>query len=456
MPDRFASPSLLATIARRIIAFTLAAMAVEVVIVLADYYFDNAQLGSLIVQREAELLAEGVGLENGRWTYDLPPPVADYEAGSDSRVARIRSADGASIYSNCGDRCVLHLLPEEVSPPDRWTRLLSNAKPISVAGGRTIEVNGRLVFIEVAVVDVDGSAMWHALGLEFADHLAIPMTLQFVFVLCGSLVSVWLALRPVRIAAERAERVDPLDPENRIDVRHMPREIAELCTAVNRALARIGGLMREQRLFTTAVAHEIRTPLAMLQLELDQIDHPRARRMEKDIEGLARLVGQITALGRLEALDRKGFQRLDVATLGRNVVASVAPWVYDRNHSIDFVDDGATTLFGDRAFVEDALVNLVSNAVTHTPAGTAILLRAGPGPRLSVIDDAGLYRRSRPAAAAGLSLHGVTTADGVGIGIEIVKRIAAMHGGRLQFEVQPGLETAAILLFPGPEEASTS
>jgi signal transduction histidine kinase len=444
MPDQAARrPGLVATIAWRIVFFAIIAMAAQVVIVFADYYFDNSELGSLMIERETALLAQGVSEQDGRWTFRLPEGIEGYGPGSATRLARIRAVDGGMIFSNCGTQCLLHLLPEEVDPPDRWTRLLGQGKPIAVAGGRSVWIDGKQIIIEIAILDRNEAVMWRALGHEFADHLAIPMLLQLVLILGGSLVSTWLALRPVKAAARQAGSIDPLDPEHRIDVSEMPREVAELGAAVNRSLARIGRLMRDQRLFTTAVAHEIRTPLSMLQLELGQIDGPRARRMERDVESLARFVGQITALGRLEAIERKGFQPVDLTGLGRSVVASVGPWVYDHAHSIAFVEKTAVLIQGDRGLLEDALMNLITNAVTHTPAGTEIEVCAGPGPRIAVIDKAGLYRpgvrENSPMAKAG---------DSLGVGLEIVKRIAAIHDGTFAISVDPAIGTLAVLTFP--------
>ncbi|MCX5517434.1 HAMP domain-containing sensor histidine kinase [Kaistia defluvii] len=436
-------PGLVATIAWGIVFFAVVAMAAQLVIVFADYYFDDSELGSLMIERETALLAQGISRQDGRWRFELPESDGGFGPDSPTRVARIRTADGTRIFSNCGDQCREHLLPEEIDPPDRWTRLLSQGKPIAVAGGRSVRIDGQQVIIEIAILDRNEAVMWRALGHEFADHLAIPMLLQLVLVLGGSLVSTWLALRPVKAAARQAGAIDPLDPEHKIDISQMPREVAELGAAVNRSLARIGRLMREQKLFTTAVAHEIRTPLAMLQLELGQIDSPRARRMEKDVEGLARFVGQITALGRLEAIERKGFKPIDLARLGRGVVASMGPWVYDHAHAIAFVEREAGTMMGDRGLLEDALMNLITNAVTHTPPGTEIELCAGPGSRIAVVDKAGLYHATAsdeaPMAKAG---------DSLGMGLEIVKRIAALHDGRFAISADPAIGTMAVLTFP--------
>ena len=83
--------------------------------------------------------------------------------------------------------------------------------------------------------------------------------------------------------------------------------------------------MQAQRVYTTAVAHEVRTPLAMMRLELGNIDHARARKVEQDLDALTHFVGQVTDLGRLEATDRTAFRTIDLAALGHAVVSDVAP-----------------------------------------------------------------------------------------------------------------------------------
>jgi signal transduction histidine kinase len=442
MADRPARPqTLIRIITLRIALFAALAMAVQAALVFADYYFDNEQLATLMIERETGKLSAGFERRHDETPYKLPHDLPRYGEQGGFYITRIRTPSGQILYTNCDARCDNHLLPQEVNPPDLWSRMLSKGKPLAVAGGKTYEIHGETIFIEIAILRDSDGIMWAVIGREFADHLAIPMAIMLFFVLGGTLLSIRRALRPVAKAAREAGHLDPLDPSHLINQTGMPREIADLAAAVNRSLSRIGALMKSQRLFTTAVAHEIRTPLAMMKLELGNIEHPRARKIEADVDALAGFVGQITALGRLESADRAVFRPVDLVKLADWVVTDIAPLVYDRNHTIAYSDFGADSVEGHAPLLEDALRNLVENAIKHTPAGAAIEVVAGPGPRLTVKDDAGVFDAPTDASFGDLK------ADHVGIGLEIVRRIMALHKGRLEIEVEPGRLTAMTLLF---------
>ena len=106
--------------------------------------------------------------------------------------------------------------------------MLSAGKPITVAGGRAFGMGDNKIVVEVAILDDEQRVMWDVLGREFADHLAVPMSILLLFVLGGTLVSIALALQPVRRAARQAESIDPLDPTHRVDTSDMPREISRV------------------------------------------------------------------------------------------------------------------------------------------------------------------------------------------------------------------------------------
>jgi signal transduction histidine kinase len=300
-------------------------------------------------------------------------------------------------------------------------------------------MDGQKGLVELAVVDDREQVMWRVLGREFADHLAVPMSLMLVFVFGGMLLSIRFALAPLQQAAAEAEKIDPFDATHRLKMEGMPREVAKLGEAVNRTLDRVRALVEAQRLFVTAVAHEVRTPLAMMKLELDHFDDPRARKMEGDIDDLARLVGQLTALGRLESADRAGFKRFALAATARKAVADIAPWVYERQASISFADHGAHAIVGHEPLIADAIRNLIENAIKHTPRGTTIKVAVGPGERVTISDDAGLF--------PGVDGEEPAPRDRFGVGLEIVRRIMTLHRGGLQTAVAPGERTTMILDF---------
>jgi signal transduction histidine kinase len=439
-------PSLSRVIASRIMLFAGLAMVIQVVVVLADYYFDDTQLAAMMIERESRALAQGVSVDADRLRFHVPSGLKRYAKATGDYFTRVRTPEGTVIYTNCDASCGTHLLPPEVHPPDLWSRLLRPGKPIEVAGGQSFDIGGRKVFIEVAVLDDHERVMWHVLGRELGDHLAAPMALLLIFVLGGMLVSVRLALKPVERAARQAEGIDPLDSSHTIDIRGMPREIANLGSAVNRMLIRINSLMQAQRVYTTAIAHEIRTPLAMVKLELGNIEDPRARKVEADLDTLTRFVAQITELGRLEAADRAAFRRLDLATLTRSVVSDIAPWVYGQSGTVAFEDAGVPPVEGHASLIENAVRNLIENAVRHTPKGTNIEVQAGPGAQVLVSDDAGRYESGR---------RGAGPPDGsvepAGIGLEIVRRIMALHHGTLEHSVDPMRRTTVKLSFAAME-----
>ncbi|MCW6512810.1 sensor histidine kinase [Lichenifustis flavocetrariae] len=443
MPEQVRRPSSLTRIiGARILVFALLAMVVQVAVVLADYYFDNPKLASLMIQGESEALLKGVSLSADGLTYTVPRGMKRYQGSNGDYFVRVRTPEGRVVYSNCDASCALHLLPQEVNPPDLWSRLLRRGKPIAVAGGQSFDLGGAKIFIEVAVLDDQERVMWHVLGRELGDHLAVPMSVMLVFVLGGMLLSVKLALRPVEQAAFQAEQIDPLDASQAIDLAGMPREVANLGAAVNRMLVRINALMQAQRVYTTAIAHEIRTPLAMMKLELGNIEHARARKIEQDLDTLTHFVAQITDLGRLEGADRSTFRSIDLAALSRAVVSDVAPWVYDQKNTIAFEDAGPTMVEGHPSLIENAVRNLIENAIRHTPGQTAIEVTAGPGPRVSVSDDAGLLRQE---PEPGMPDDGLP--DPSGIGLEIVRRIMQLHRGTLEMSVERGNRTTMELAF---------
>ncbi|MEZ0214637.1 MAG: sensor histidine kinase [Xanthobacteraceae bacterium] len=425
----------------RIVLFAGIAMLAQLVAVLWEYGSDPANLGRLILEQETTALAVGLERNGTRLAYELPPGLAPrYDVAGSGYVARVRTANGVVLFSNCDSACTDHFLPLDVNPPSFWLRQIAPGFPLSIAGGRTIDIGDRAVFIEIAIAGDPRRAVWGVLSDEVLEHMLVPMSLTLVFVLGATLLSIRAALRPVTRAAKMSEDLDPLRTDARIDEAGMPLEIAQLTGAVNRSFDRIRELMAAQKLFTSAIAHEIRTPLAVIRLELERIDDSRARRAMGEVDELTRLLEQLVMLARLEATDRAGFTPVGLDDLLGEVVGSLAPWVYAHGATIAFEASDNPRMMANIGLLKDAIRNLVENAVRHGGAGVAILLSSGVGPCVSVADDG---KGFRPPGGPGY----YTPQGGIGIGLEIVGRIAALHEARFELAATVPRGTKAVLTF---------
>lgn len=431
-------------VAERVLIFGAAAMLLQMIVVVYEYYSDTPELARLLIGWEADGLGEGLTSENGGWKYKLPSGSQRYAGKNSGYYARIRLADGTVLFSSCTPPCSDQFLPLAGNSPDFWMRQLSPDKPISVSGGLTLRFGGQRVLIELAVVGDREGRIWSVIAHEVADDMAAPMGLMLVLVLGGVLVSVRRSLQPVTVAAELAHRLDPRSPHGRMSPEGMPREIGDLVTAINKSLDRIGELIESRKIFTSAVVHELRTPLAAMKLDLGRVQDPRARRAEAEIERLSHFVDQVTALARVDIASLGDRDEVDLAQVCTSRVMQLADWVYEQGHSIEFRDHGGARLLGNEVLLENAVGNLIENAVRHTPPGTHITVEVGPEPSMTVFDDAGLSDRShRSEEQASGKIEPVALS---GLGLQIVEKIAALHGGRFSIQSSEG-KTIARLKF---------
>lgn len=457
------APTLLRLVAGRVLLFGLAAMAIQLAVVVVSYWRDDELLGRGLIAQETDRLAAGLDLRDGAIRFALPAALdgrygaaaqtararAEGDDIGEGYYARIRTRAGAVLFSNCGEECAEHFLPLTLNPPTFWERVIRPGKPLVFAGGRTVVRGTETVHLEIAVVGDPEFLVGAVLAEEIEEHMVVPMTLMLTLVIGATILSIRQSLGPVTAAAAAAGRIDPTDPSAHIATAGMPAEIERFASAVNRSLGRVGALVRSQKLFTSAIAHEIRTPLAAATLELERVEDPRASKARADLDSITHVLEQLTALARLETVGESAFERIDLARLGEDLVGRLAPAVYAGGRSIAFADAGATPVRGVPALAESLLRNLVENAARHTPPGTAIAVTAGPGPVLRVADDGPGFDPAAKRVEAGRG----RSSGGLGIGLEIVDRIAGLHGATVDFSPasasggHPG--TVAAITFPG-------
>ena len=450
--------SLIAVVSKRILLFALTAMVLQTGIVFADYWFDDAELGRLLIERETQSVAMAYrdAVQHGA---PFPPPelkeryglpgraLGEKEGLADGYWLRIRDSSGSVPYTNCHEECVEHFLPLEVNPPGFWSRTIIPGKPLTLVGGREFEFgDGTSLVVDFASIGDPNNLVADVILHEMIDHMIWPMGLMLVVVIGATILSIRYALQPVEEAVAAADALDPGHPFRSLPVVGLPSEISHLVMAVNRALARVQELIRSQKVFAASIAHEIRTPVSILKLELARIDDEGARTAERDLDALTHTLEQLTALARLDAAEGEAFTTEHLAGLAEDTVAQLAPLVFASGRQIGFEADAEPKVSVSRTLIVTLVRNLVENAMKHTPPGTAITVRVEAPARLLVRDDGPGFTEARSASRT--EFASVKPSGSLGVGLRIAERIAALHHGSLSVVSTPGQGTLVTLDLP--------
>ena len=198
---------------------------------------------------------------------------------ADFYAFRISDAHTVTLLAQHNGRKIAELSPwrEEASRnQDFWLLDLDAEKKLYVAGGVREKLADRQVWIEVATFGDPAGTYLGIVATEVVDDVWIPMIPLVVLMLGVATLSVRSSLSSLVRAAAQADSITPLEAFNRFDVSQMPREAASLASAINGLLERVGALVKAKRLFIARAAHELRTPLAIMTLELGR--HRRSSR----------------------------------------------------------------------------------------------------------------------------------------------------------------------------------
>jgi len=255
----------------------------------------------------------------------------------------------------------------------------------------------------------------------------------------------------VRAASRRAETIGPRTLGVRLEEAGLPHEVAPLAHATNELLMRLETSFRQQSEFVANVAHELRTPLAAHRVELEAVDDVALRaRLRASTDRLTHVVTQLQDLAALETVADTPFEQFDAVELARETAEQLAPQILASGNTIALdVPDDPVTIAANRTLVMLALVNLISNATRHTPAGTSIVMTVAPNGSIEIRDDGPGIAASTPEMSRQRYWRAdQQRSDSAGLGLSIVSRIMEVHGGRLEILSRPDAGTRCILHFP--------
>jgi heavy metal sensor kinase len=277
----------------------------------------------------------------------------------------------------------------------------------------------------------------------------------------------WLtraALRPIDQITQTAQSiVSAEDLSRRVPVPESNDELQRLTITINDMLARMEALFNAQRRFVADVSHELRTPLAAMQGNLDVLSRGAAHDpellaesladMRSEVNRLIRMVNDLLLLAQSDAGVQLRREPVELDTLLLEVhreMRSLANGVQLRLGA----EDQATVL-GDRDRIKQAVLNLVVNAIQHTPPGGAVTLGLATDGGEAVVSVADTGTGIDPAALPHIFERfyrgdRARTRDrgGAGLGLAIVKWIVEAHGGSVAVESAPGRGSVFSLRLP--------
>jgi signal transduction histidine kinase len=292
-------------------------------------------------------------------------------------------------------------------------------------------------------------AIRRKLAADAAYASVLPLLLVAPFMAAAAWWLTALALRPLQRVADDVRRrgeqsLQPLPSDG------LPDEVAPLVASLNALLQRLGQSLDTQRALVADAAHELRSPLTALKLQLQLLrradgDADRAAAADAlaaGIERTARLVEQLLTLARTEpGAAAAAPQRLDLSELVREAVADTVPLALARGTRFELHADTPVLIDGERSALAALVRNLADNAVRYSPPGSCVDVQVAQpeGVPTLQVDDAGpgIPPAERERVFDRFYRRGLADEPGTGLGLAIVRGVAQRHGATVALDDSP-------------------
>ncbi|MGC8476577.1 MAG: sensor histidine kinase [Acetobacteraceae bacterium] len=420
-----------------------------------------ATAGLLDRQVEAAIRADARGLAE-RWEEGgIPALVLTIQ----DRIAE--GVDAQAIYllvGPLGQRLAGNLTgwPRPVTRTDGWYQL-----PVTRQGVRSIGLvhsyNLPGGFRLLVGRDVRNRAKLREL---LTDALLWAMGVVAIMVSIGAAVVRSFFRRSLANVTDTANAIAAGDLTQRVRLSGRGDEFDQLAETINEMLDRIARLMDGVRAVSNAIAHDLRTPIARARARLEDAalhaDGPEAlqaaiERATADLDGIVAVFQALMRISEIEAGSRRSaFAPFDLAPVLADMAELYAAVAEDKGVTLEVALPEHLPANGDAALIQQAVANLLDNAVKFSPTGGTVRLAAQGGAELSitVADQGPGIPPADRARATERFFRGeaARSTPGSGLGLALVQAVAQLHGGQLVLgDANPGL--LARLVLPLPREA---
>jgi signal transduction histidine kinase len=311
--------------------------------------------------------------------------------------------------------------------------------------------------------DVQVRAQLRAL---LTDALLWAVLVVLAMASVGALVVRSLFRRALANVSVTAAAIAGGDFTQRVKLSGRGDEFDQLADTINDMLDRMARLMEGVREVSNAIAHDLRTPITRARARLEDAsvhagtaEELRAaiERATADLDGIVAVFQGLLRIAEIEAgARRSAFATLDVVPLLAGVAELYGAVAEEKGIALSVRTPDRLPAFGDRELIQQAVANLVDNAVKFAPPGGAVTLSATATPagmEIAVADQGPGIPEADRARAAERFFRGESARNtpGSGLGLALVQAVAQLHGGSLRLtDAAPGL--VAILSLAGHEE----
>ena len=379
-----------------------------------------ATIGKAIVRAEDGRLSLGKTGEAARLLSASP---SFWFIARDSRGMELRHGEVPTRYASLVgsldglERSAIDLATENAQPRARFERFQTNAgavnlvvqtgTPLSLA--ETLHGTGLIALFVVAPM-----ALVTAIGVIFA----IPFVVK-------------RALKGLRATADRAAHIDVDQRTVLLPLDFVATEIRPMMNAVNEAFERLNrGYARQER-FLADAAHELRTPITILQLQIEGLPENSIKvGLMRASARLATLAEQLLDLQRLKQIGASE-QPVDLKALCERVTAEVAPLAIRSRCRLAVNAPCQLTIRGDAVSIERALSNLIQNAIEHGGADCEIDVNLLEPACIEVCDTGPGIPETERERVVEPFYRLVPRDHGAGLGLNLVAEVARLHGGKL-------------------------
>jgi len=283
--------------------------------------------------------------------------------------------------------------------------------------------------------------------------LGIPFLLALLGI---SAFTVRRSLAPLKELAVLSANINPGSSTLRLPYESIPAEILPLVSSFNNVLDRLDDGLRRQREFNANAAHQLRTPLAVLAANIDTMhDGLVAAKLRYDVDLMSRIVNQLLLVARLETLNIRLDETIDLCHTVRQAAENLGPIAISTRKTLE-VDEpaGAVLVHGNGFVLTLAISNLIENALNHSPPGKAVRIRVTARPSIEVRDSGPGIPTEHREKIFERFWRGESSKEGAGLGLSIVQRIMHALNGSVSVADAPEGGAQFTLHFPQLNEAT--